>query len=251
VLVTRRMVLTLALGAAVLLVAASLAQATHPRPKGANPIRVGLVPTYNACTAPNRTHGPPLAFPSCNPPSQASSYLTIGTPDANGAPAKSDSFVRLVAIVGAPGPPNDDQTVLVTLQLNDVRCKAAATACGNANAAGGPDYAGEVQVNAPFRLTDHFNATTPGGGTNPATVIDLPAPITAACSSTADTSVGASCTLSGSFTDSMLLPIGDYDGKRMLLEFGQITVSDGGPDGIVASEPQENTQFMTQGVFIP
>ena len=36
-----------------------------------------------------------------------------------------------------------------------------------------------------------------------------------------------------------------------MLEFGQVTVSDGGPDGVVASDPQDNTVFLRQGVFIP
>ena len=35
----------------------------YPRPKGATPIRVPLVVAYPQCTSPNRTHGPPLAFP--------------------------------------------------------------------------------------------------------------------------------------------------------------------------------------------
>ena len=54
------------------------------RPKGATPLRVSLVPAYEPCTSPNREHGPPLAFPSCGPPVQASDHLTVGTPDANG-----------------------------------------------------------------------------------------------------------------------------------------------------------------------
>ena len=35
----------------------------YPRPKGATPTRVSLVPAYRQCTSPDRTHGPPLAFP--------------------------------------------------------------------------------------------------------------------------------------------------------------------------------------------
>ena len=46
--------------------------AAYPRPKGAGPLRVSLVPAYDECTAPNREHGPPLAYPSCNPPAQSS-----------------------------------------------------------------------------------------------------------------------------------------------------------------------------------
>ncbi len=41
---------------------------SYPRPKGATPSRFSLVPAYLPCTTSNRTHGPPLAFPSCNPP---------------------------------------------------------------------------------------------------------------------------------------------------------------------------------------
>jgi hypothetical protein len=37
----------------------------------------------------------------------------------------------------------------------------------------------------------------------------------------------------------------------MVIEFGQIIVRDGGPDSVVASQPQGNTVFMRQGVFIP
>ena len=43
----------------------------YPRPKGATPISAPLVPAYTQCTAPNRTHGPALAFPSCSPPQKA------------------------------------------------------------------------------------------------------------------------------------------------------------------------------------
>src|SRR3954453_15234375 len=37
----------------------------YPRPKGATPMRTSLAPAYKPCTAPNRTHGPSLAFQSC------------------------------------------------------------------------------------------------------------------------------------------------------------------------------------------
>ena len=53
----------------------------YARPRGASPMRVSLVPAYGACTAPNRTHGGPLSFPSCAPPAQAGTSLTIGIGD--------------------------------------------------------------------------------------------------------------------------------------------------------------------------
>src|SRR3954451_21308532 len=115
--------LALALGAVGLMVVASMASATHPRPKGATPLRASMVPAYNACATPNRTHGPPLAFPSCNPPVQSSTNITVGSPDANGAPANSTGFAKLDVIAGVPGPP-DDSDVAISSSISDVRCKA-------------------------------------------------------------------------------------------------------------------------------
>ena len=107
--IRKRMVLplALALGALGMMLVASVANATHPRPKGATPLRASLVPAYNACATPNRTHGTPLAFPSCNPPVQTSTSLTIGSPDANGAAANSVGFIKISVIAGAPGLPED------------------------------------------------------------------------------------------------------------------------------------------------
>ena len=37
--------------------------------------------------------------------------------------------------------------------------------------------------------------------------------------------------------------------KRAIVEVGQITITDGGPDGLNGTTP--NTLFETQGIFIP
>ena len=63
----------------------------YPRVKGAANLTVGLVPAYDQCQAPNREHGPALAFPSCAPPDPSSELLTVGTPDANGAGLRTRS----------------------------------------------------------------------------------------------------------------------------------------------------------------
>ena len=238
--------LTLALAAAGIMVMASMATATHPRPKGATPIRVSLVPAYNACTAPNRTHGPPLAFPSCNPPVQASNSITIGTPDANGAAANSTGFVKIDVKPGVVGPP-DDSDVLITSTGTDVRCKAGTTACGNANAADGADYTGQLQGNATIRITDHYNALAPGGGSDAATVVDIPFPVPATCANTASTSEGGLCTANTSANATV--PGSVLDAKRANVEVGQITITDGGPDGQNGTTP--NTLAFVQGIFIP
>ena len=106
--------------AVVMLLVASVASATHPRPKGATPISVSVVPAYNACAAPNRTHGPPLAFPSCNPPVQSSNSLTVGSPDANGAAANGVANIRIAVLVGTPGAP-DDSDVKLSANSTDIR----------------------------------------------------------------------------------------------------------------------------------
>jgi hypothetical protein len=245
---TRRTALALALSVTSIgvLILASIATASHPRPKGATPLRVPLVVAYEPCAAPNRTHGPPLAFPSCSPPVQSSSFLTVGTPDANGAAANSSGSIRLDVHVGVPGPPNDSE-VLISASVSDVRCRAGTTACGSANAVGGPDYTGELDGNASLRMTDHFNAVEPGGGSDPATVVEIPFPIVLQCVSTADTSTGSVC------NSNTYCPLpqgcGPRDGDRTVVEIGQFRVFDGGPDGWVGSE--DNTLFMSQGLFIP
>jgi hypothetical protein len=246
--IRKRMVLplALALGAMGMMVMASLASASHPRPKGATPIVASLVPAYNACAAPNRTHGPPLAFPSCNPPVQSSTAITVGSPDANGAAANAVGSIRLAVLVGTPGAP-DDSDVKITASMTDVRCKAGTASCGAANAADGADYTGEVQGTAQIRITDHFNAVAPGGGTDPATVVDIPFPVNAPCVASASTAIGGTCSVNTSANG--VVPGAVKDTKRAIVEIGQIQILDGGPDGVVATTP--NTLFQVQGIFIP
>ncbi|MGH2980236.1 MAG: hypothetical protein ACRDLQ_11470 [Solirubrobacterales bacterium] len=207
---------------------------------------LSMVPSYNQCTAPNRTHGPPLAFPSCNPPVQTSNSITVGTPDANGATANSVASIRIAVLVGVPGAP-DDSDVKLTADATDIRCKAGTAACGTANAADGADYTGELEGNAQIRITDHFNAVAPGGGTDAATVVDIPFPVIATCAATGNTAIGGRCTTNT--TANAVVPGAVKDGKRGIVEIQQVQVTDGGPDGAAATAP--NTLFGVQGIFIP
>jgi hypothetical protein len=239
--------IALALAALAVTMMAQLTSASHPRPKGATPLLVPLVPAYDQCTSPNTTHGPSLPFGSCKPPVPGSRFLTVGTPDANGAPANSTGYIRLDVKPGAPGPP-DDTALIVNATIFDVRCKSGASACGNANAADGPDYVGELQSNATIRISDHYN----GPNLNEAaTVQDIPFPVTMTCTNTADTSIGGSCTIDTSTQP--LCPVGACnavkDGQRTVVGITQLQVFDGGPDGVVASAG--NTLFAVQGIFFP
>jgi hypothetical protein len=174
--------------------------------------------------------------------------VTVGTFDANGATAGSHGLFKF-AVATSPGPPVRS-AIQIAAQITDVRCKAATSTCGNANAAGGADYTGELQANAIIRITDHYNATAPGGGTDPATLVDIPNPVNFPCVSTSDTSVGSICDVK--YSPQPLTPIPNqdwFDGKRVVVEFGQVRVIDGGSDGVVSTTP--NDLFAVQGVFIP
>ncbi len=66
------------------------------------PLQVPLVPAFKECVSPDRTHGPPLASPSCGAPALASSFLTVGTKDSNGEQTNSTGFVSYTVSDGKP-----------------------------------------------------------------------------------------------------------------------------------------------------
>ena len=203
-----------------------------PRPKGASPLRLSLVPAYQFCSLPNREHGPPLAFGSCAPPGQASGYLTVGTVDANGEASQFAGFTRLATIVGDPAVAGDQADVSVALAANDVR-----------RAADLSDYTGELEVRLVFRLTDLDN------GPGAATVQDLQLTFGATCIPTDDTTTGADCNL-GTTADAVV-PGLIKESQRMLMEgLDPVRVYDGGADED-AGTLADNTLFLTQGIFIP
>jgi uncharacterized repeat protein (TIGR01451 family) len=205
----------------------------YPRPKGATPIIASLVPAFTECTSPNSTHGAPLADGSCSPPSQASGFLTVGTPDANGKVARAAGTVRLDVAVGVSGPP-DDSDVRLTVNMSDVRNKGDLS-----------DYTGELQVDPTVRITDRRNGPN---GIDPATVEDLAFPITVPCAETGGTTdVGSSCAVST--TANTVMPGAIIDAKREVWELSQLRVRDGGADGLASTAP--NDVFAVQGIFVP
>jgi hypothetical protein len=212
-----------------------------PRPKGATPLRAALVPAYEACTAANRTHGAPLSFPSCSPPVQSSSVLTVGTPDANTFQANSISSVKLDVISGDPNNNVDDADVKITLSMTDIR-----------NRPSGTDYVGRLLGTAPLKITDRFNAPE---NPEPGTVQTIPLQFPADCVATVSTTIGGACSANTTFD--ALVPGAVPEGQRSVWELGQIEVKDAGPNGTgYASCPPtcgdgDETVFMRQGVFVP
>jgi TolB protein len=211
---------------------------TYIRPKAAAPTRVSLVPAYDQCrpASANRTHGPPLGFPSCAPPSQTSGQLTLGTPDSNGQQAKSVSFVRYGVQVGNPATPADEANVRIIASITDVRKKSDLS-----------DYTGELSLDQGLRITDRDNTPNPGGP-GPGTVTDAGFPVTIPCATTADVSVGSTCAIDT--TVDALVPNTVKEGRRAVWAIGQVKVYDGGPDGL-ASTTGDNTLFMDEGLFVP
>ena len=219
-----------------------------PRARGATPTRFALVPAYQACVAANRTHGPSLAFPSCNPPAQESSVLTVGTPDANGASPASQSSVRYLVYPGAAGPP-DDSVLQMIVGVNDVRCRTTNAACpGGANS----DYTGKILVSASIRLTDKLNGSP---AVESGTMQDLAVELPVQCAATAGTE-GGNCAVTT--TVNALYPGSVLDGKRAIWEIGDLKVKDAGPNGTgygsgcpATCGDGDETVFMRPGVFIP
>jgi hypothetical protein len=227
-----------------LLAWAQVSSATHVRPNSASPLYVPLVIAYKQCTAPNSTHGGGLSAPSCigQPlgPRQESQFLQAGTPDANGAGANFNAFVKLVVKMTSP------EDVLITLSATDIRCKPATSAsvCSVPNLSDGPDYDGQVQASYQMRVTDHWNGVS---GTDAGTMVDIPFPVNAICANSASTSVGSTC--SANTTADAIVPGTFADDKRANVEVQTVQIYDGGASG-VAGAPDE-TRFATEGIFIP
>jgi hypothetical protein len=199
----------------------------YPRPRGATPLRVPLVPAYRQCGSPNDTHGAPLAFPSCSAPVQASPVLTVGTPDANGKPADSIGSVLLkVTSCPACASPLPSADVRITTSLTDVR-----------ESAGLDDYEGKLTGRLLLRITDHFNAPPGGDPTDSATVEETPFKFDVPCTATSDDS-GSTCT--ADTTANALVPGAVRDGDRAVWELGPVGVSDAA-----------GNRFATQGLFVP
>jgi hypothetical protein len=208
---------------------------SYARPKGATPFRASLTIAYKPCTAPNRTHGPPLAFPSCNPPVQTSDYLTVGTADANARPALNEGYLKLDAFPGAPGGP-DDADVGLDFFMDDVFTKP-----------GLADYTGELRARITLQITDKDNTPSPGGP-GAATSTDIPLELTVGCIATAATNEGSSC--AANTTADALAPGTAKEGRRAIWQLGRAEVYDGGADGD-AQTPAGDTLFATQGLFVP
>jgi hypothetical protein len=137
------------------------------------------------------------------------------------------------ALSGNPATPADEADVAITVSVTDVRLRS--------NLA---DYRGELQGTVSLRITDPLN----GSGQNEiGTVGDLPLDVTIPCSGTPG-DVGSTCSIETSAD--AVLPGMVSENKHAIWQMGEVRIFDGGPDELASSQ-EDNTLFLTQGVFVP
>jgi hypothetical protein len=208
----------------------------YPRPRGATPMRLPLVPANQPCTAPNSTHGTPLSSGSCSPPQLTSRQLTTGTPDSNGKRATMDAYLLLSVAPGKPATPLvDEADVSITARVTNVFKKDLT------------DYTGSVRVVMPVRITDKNNNPAPGGP-GAATTQPFEFGFNVPCTASDDPQVGSDCALST--TADSLAPGTILEGRRAIWQIGRARVDDAGLDGN-PDTTSDNTVFAVQGVFVP
>ena len=189
-------------------------------------------PRINECTSPNRTHGPPLAFPSCNPPVQTSSFLTVGTPDANGAPANSG--VRQVCRAHTPGPPPETRSCSRRASPTSAARPARPPAATRTRRAGPTTRAScrrTRRSGSPITTTRPARAAAP----TPRRWWTSRFPCRMPCVSTADPSIGRPLRPRVRTATPVAVPSAWFNGKRVVVGMTQFEVFDGGADGVVGT----------------
>ena len=225
----------------------------YARPVAAPTTKVYLVPAYKECTVPNAQHKGVVTGLSCNPPSPASSYLTLGTPDFNGVPANGTGLVSLKVFCngGAAGevPPcstsaGDQLDGNVTVSQTDVRCQGTSGSCPNGALS---DYVGNLRFELFAGITDRSSTGATGAATLQG---DVTIAFNVPCVTTPATTVGSTCSTTTSFDAALGATSGIVEGKRSIWDLDDIRVYDGGADG-AASTTADNTLFVTDGLLFP
>jgi TolB protein len=219
----------------------------YARPKGASPMRIALVPAYKVCDAndprdQNATHSGALNSLSCVPPTPESTYLTVGTPGFNGAPANSVGSVTLTVLTGDPLTAQNEADIRINVSDTDVRCVGVSGGCTNGAMS---DYADDLRFDTAFRITDKSN-----GGQGSGTVLDLPFRFNIPCATTASTTIGSTCSINTT-VNSLFGSTAITESRRGIWQQTDLVrLYDGGADG-VASTTADNQLFQAGGLFVP
>ncbi len=207
----------------------------YPRPGGAAPLLVWLVPAYEPCTSPNSSHVAPLSAGSCEPPTQVSDLLTTSKV------GQGKGSVRLDTVVGNPSTPADEADVRLAVEISDVR-----------NASDQSDYSGSVVLSSTIRTTDRAAGFGGVSGTRTDVRLDIPL----SCVPTAAAPRGSDCGLTT--TLDALVPAMIPEGKRSILATPTFSLLDSGLDGDISASACPPTCgtgdeeiFLEQGTFTP
>ena len=155
----------------------------------------------------NRTHGPPLAHPSCNPPVPESPNLAISVGETQ---LRSVGSLRARVLAGAPGAP-DDTDVQLTFSLTNVM-----------KASDHSEYSGELQVRVPSRVTDKEGAVS---STTQTFAVSWAVP----CAPTADPQIASACT--SNTTLDAVLPGAAAEGTRAVWALDAVRSTTAGRTG--------------------
>jgi hypothetical protein len=245
-----KVVLVPVLSMLIALTITATALAVHARPKSATPTRVSLVPAHKPCAAPNNTHNPILALPSCSPAVEESSLLTMPAPDRAppfNLPSTGAAYFQLKAYCTnaqalpctAVGDQLDNEFSLV---FSGILCKTANP--GGCTAAGAT-YNGTVGLGSTaLRITDHQNSAPPTG-----TMVDIAGFFNSTC-------VNGNCSVVTS-ADAFFGGNAVVEGGRANWEFVGLSASlhafdiyDEGLDGNF-SATADNQVFLRAGLFDP
>jgi predicted acyl esterase len=207
---------------------------TYPRPGGATPLLVPLVPEFAQCTSPDSNHVAPLSVASCSSPALESSLLTTSSI------GRGSGSVRLDVMPGNPVTGTDEADVAIRLATADVR-----------STSGGPDYTGKVILRSLLRITDRNSVA------GSATVQDMQFGIPVDCTATPSDPAGSTCSITT--TADTLVPGFAREGSRAVVSAFSFNVLDAGADGDVgpssACPPTcgtgDEAVYLRQGVFAP
>jgi hypothetical protein len=200
------------------------------RPKGATPLYLPLTIAFRQCSSPNTTHDPPLSFGSCAPPRPSSQNLTVGEPSVNGKAANFIGSIRVKA---------QASDASLNVSMSDVRCARTLTgALGTCT--GGPlsDYTGNLGFAYDLQITDRSNSGAGAAGTLVPATLDFSSVLPIPCSSTADATIGSTCSVSTTFNS--VIPGMIVAGKRASWEFLGARLKD-----------QTGATFAVPGTFQP
>ena len=183
------------------LVVASSANAYNV-PKQAKKNSIEMVTAYNQCTAPNTTHRPSLAFPSCTPPAQSSANNPANVYEFGQKNGKNDGSAS-ITIQAAKG---------------DVKLSAKSKSIWK----NGAPYSGnDLSGTAIVRATD--NGCGAGFDVD-CTIVDFPFPVGLTCTNGSCKSIAP--------TANGVLPGSVHEGDVSNIDVGQISVKDEDGDNV-------------------